>query len=374
MTALVMIAVLVLAFSNGANDNSKGVATLIGSGGLSGRAALRLAAVATLAGSVGAMLLAGVLVKKFSGKGIVAESLLSDPAFLASVGMGAAATVLAATQIGMPISTTHSLVGAIVGVGLVEGALDRAAAVRAFVVPLAVAPVIAMAVAAALYFVMRRVREWLGVTEASCVCIEPRTSAGELRPDGSVALQAVSLGIADSFDVHECRRRYAGHLWGIDAHAVLSGLHLLTATATSFARGLNDTPKIAALIIAAGAASAGGLDRAGLLVVVGVAIAAGGLLAVRRVAHTMSYRVTEMNDGQAFSANLVTALLVIFASRFGVPVSTTHVSCGSLFGIGAVSGQAHWRVIGQIALAWVTTLPVAAGLGMVCWWMLKAIR
>ena len=77
----------------------------------------------------------------------------------------------------------------------------------------------------------------------------------------------------------------------------------------------------------------------------------------------MSYRVTDMNDGQAFTGNLITTLCLIVVLRIGVPVSTTHVSCGSLFGIGADNRKAHYGVIGQILLAWVTTLPVAAALG-----------
>jgi PiT family inorganic phosphate transporter len=70
-----------------------------------------------------------------------------------------------------------------------------------------------------------------------------------------------------------------------------------------------------------------------------------------------------MNHGQGFSANLVTATLVLLASRLGLPVSTTHVSCGGLFGIGAVTGQARWKVIATVLLAWVVTLPVATVLG-----------
>ena len=70
-----------------------------------------------------------------------------------------------------------------------------------------------------------------------------------------------------------------------------------------------------------------------------------------------------MNPGQGFVANFVTAALVIGASRLGVPVSTTHVSCGSLFGIGAVTGRAHWGVIGRIVGAWALTLPAAGLLG-----------
>jgi PiT family inorganic phosphate transporter len=76
----------------------------------------------------------------------------------------------------------------------------------------------------------------------------------------------------------------------------------------------------------------------------------------------MSRGITAMNPGQAFTANLATALLVLVASRFGLPVSTTHVSCGALFGIGLVTRQARWRTIGRILVAWVTTLPLAATL------------
>jgi PiT family inorganic phosphate transporter len=95
-------------------------------------------------------------------------------------------------------------------------------------------------------------------------------------------------------------------------------------------------------------------------------MAAGGLLQARKVATTMSERITAMNHGQGFTASLVTAALVIGASRLGLPVSTTHVSCGALFGIGTVTGEARWRAIAGILLAWVTTLPAAAALGAAC--------
>ncbi len=152
-----------------------------------------------------------------------------------------------------------------------------------------------------------------------------------------------------------CIQRYAGRVVGVSAQSLLDRLHFLTAGAVCFARGLNDTPKIAALLLGAGAL---GLSSGTILV--GVAIAIGGLVQSRRVAQTMSHRITEMNHGQGFTANLVTAGLVIFASRLGVPVSTTHVSCGALFGIGAVTGGAKWRSILGIFAAWVTTLPLAA--------------
>ena len=65
-------------------------------------------------------------------------------------------------------------------------------------------------------------------------------------------------------------------------------------------------------------------------------------------------------SGASFSANLVTSFLVIFASKWGMPVSTTHVSCGALFAIGVANGQARWNVIRTILLAWLLTLPMAA--------------
>mgnify|MGYP001596034038 FL=1 len=73
------------------------------------------------------------------------------------------------------------------------------------------------------------------------------------------------------------------------------------------------------------------------------------------------------------SANLITSLVVIGASQLGVPVSTTHVSCGSLFGIGAVTKGAHWGAILKIVLAWLITLPVAGTLGFVAFAILKGI-
>jgi PiT family inorganic phosphate transporter len=82
----------------------------------------------------------------------------------------------------------------------------------------------------------------------------------------------------------------------------------------------------------------------------------------------MSHKITCMNHGQGFSANLATGLLVTAASLFGLPVSTTHVSVGSLFGIGLTSRQADFRVVRNILLSWLVTLPCAAVIGgLVCW-------
>jgi PiT family inorganic phosphate transporter len=148
----------------------------------------------------------------------------------------------------------------------------------------------------------------------------------------------------------------------------LDRLHYFSAGMVCFARGLNDTPKIAALLLLAPA-----LGSLGSTALVGIAISIGGVVSARRVAETMSQKITAMNHGQGFTANLVTGLIVIGASRFGLPVSTTHVSCGSLFGLGTVTRQAHWGVIGKILGAWLITLPIGAALGAACYWIVTRV-
>ena len=96
-----------------------------------------------------------------------------------------------------------------------------------------------------------------------------------------------------------------------------------------------------------------------------IAIAVGGSLNARRVADTMSHKITGMNTGQGFAANLSTAALVATASLHGLPVSTTHVSVGSPLGMGIVTGQTKWRPVLGVLASWVITLPCAALLSAV---------
>ena len=127
-----------------------------------------------------------------------------------------------------------------------------------------------------------------------------------------------------------------------------------------------DTPKIAALLLVATA-----LDIKWGLVAVTVSMAVGGLLNARKVAETMANRITDMNPGQGFAANLVTAILVNTASYHGLPVSTTHVSVGSLLGIGITTRQAKWKQVFGVLLSWVVTLPCAATLSALCYRLLR---
>lgn len=358
MIAWPALAVLFLAYANGANDNFKGVATLFGSRTTDYRRALGWATATTFAGSLAALWISKGLVNAFSGNGLVPAAVTAEPAFLLAVSLGAAATVTLATVTGFPISTTHALTGALAGAGWMAAgpSLNLWVLGRTFFLPLLVSPFLAFGITVALYPIFRGVRERLGVTKRLCLCEGPARQAILVQPGGALVL-ASSGRILTVGEQKRCIEEYQGVLFGIDCQKWMDHLHYLTAGMVSFARGLNDTPKIVALLIAVQALRP---NSQASLFLVGVAMAIGGLLSARKVAHTMAERITRMNHGQGFTANLVTSFLVIFASRFGMPVATTHVSCGSLFGLGAVTGQGRGQVIRNVILSWVVTLPIAA--------------
>jgi PiT family inorganic phosphate transporter len=301
MLILITIAVVVVAYANGANANFKGVASLFGSGTTSYRTAVNWAAVTTAAGCVAAMFLAASMLKTFSGKGLVPEALIAQPLFLFSVAAGAGATGLLATRCGFPVSTTHMLTGALLGAGWLAGEVNVAKLWESFIKPLLISPVLAVALGAAIYLMLKALR---------------------LAPD------------------HRTR--------------TLDALHFLSAGAVCFARAVNDTPKMAALLL-----GVGWLHGSAGMILIALAMAAGGLISAKQVAETMAHKITAMNPGQGFAANLATALLVTTANVSGLPVSTTHVSVGALLGIGITTRQAKWRTVIPVLAAWVITLPVS---------------
>jgi PiT family inorganic phosphate transporter len=365
MTIVLLLAVCFLAYSNGANDNFKGVASLLGTGTTTYRTAILWATATTFAGSLAALVLAQTLLRRFSGKGLVPDSLAGSETFLLAVAVGAGATVILATATGFPISTTHALTGAMLGSGwLAVGSQVRLEVLgRAFFLPLLLSPLMAVALGAILYWIFRWLRLRLGVTKEWCWCVGPEECVIPVPQPASVLAMQVSLVQAPRLQArfgpsNECTQRYAGRFLGIGCQPAMDAAHFLSAGVVSFARGLNDTPKMAALLLVLPALG----GRSGM-VAVALAIAVGGLLSARRVAETLSHKITAMNHGQGFSANLATGLLVTLASLVGLPVSTTHVSVGALFGIGLATRQADTKMLRKILLSWLVTLPCAALLG-----------
>lgn len=320
MDILLVIAALFVAFYNGANDNFKGLATVWGAETLSYRQALTLATVATLAGCIASWLLADTLVQQFSGRGLVPNEIASAPSFVLSVAVGAAFTVFLATQLGFPISTTHAFVGA--GLGQANGEVHFAKLTQTFLLPLLISPLIAASLGIAVYKLLR-----MRATAQDCACLVSAEPSPFISENGAI-LRRIDVPQLVIADVAACEDISAQARWSISR--IMDQLHVASALSICFARGLNDTPKLAALLITAKA-----FERNHSVAMIGIVMALGGLISARKVAKTMSHRINRMDPTQGLAANLIAATLVIFASKIGMPVSTTHVFVGSIAGVGA---------------------------------------
>ena len=153
LIAILVLASLALAWANGANDNFKATATVYGAGAMDYAGARRLATLAQLAGSAASVVLAGSLLAAFGGKGLVPAEVVGDPRFLTAVALGAATTLYFATRVGLPISTTHALVGGLAGAGfaLAPAGISWTALGGSYFLPLLVSPFLAVAAASLLY-------------------------------------------------------------------------------------------------------------------------------------------------------------------------------------------------------------------------------
>ncbi|MEP7175337.1 MAG: inorganic phosphate transporter [Gemmatimonadales bacterium] len=367
MLVLLVALTLVLAYANGANDVSKGIATLVGSGVSDYRRAVGWGTLWTMAGGVCAMLITTGLIATFSGKGLL-EGPDPGPGFLVAVACGAIGWLAIATWTGLPVSTTHALVGGLAGAGIaavgVDGVLWGAVGRKA-ALPLALSPLISLALMALIFPLIRLAYRRF---EGYCVCLERQELAPAFAPalaTGAGTIPAALSGVGSGGGGAERLHLIAGA--GADCPPqvvsrvqVLDSLHWLSSGCTSFFRGLNDTPKVLALGVAA--AAAGGLPREACYVLVALAMGAGSSIAGARVTGTLAGKVTPMTPGEGFSANLVTSVLVASASTFGLPVSTTHVSTTAIIGIGLHGKAMRWRTVRDLLLGWVVTLPVAGAL------------
>lgn len=319
---LLFIAACLLAYSNGANDNFKGVATLFGSDVTSYRISLTLATVATFLGSMTSIFLAQGLIATFTGRTLAPIASTTTSEFGLAVTFAAGITVIFATVAGFPISTTHALTGALLDIGLFAGPINTIVLWNSFFLPLLLTPIIAAIIAAVAYLTARKSK------------------------------------------VNEEAQRF-----GLNNLRFRDTLHGFSACVVSFARGLNDTRKIVALVFIG---TAFGIQLT--TVAVGVAMAVGGVLNARRVAVTMSRRITTLKPDQGLIANFVTSAIVLLASQAGLPASTTRVSVGSIFGTGMSRKRVNSRVISEIFMAWMLTIPVAAITSAGISWIFNVVR
>jgi len=272
-----------------------------------------------------------------------------------------------ATFLNLPVSTTHALIGSLAGAGWIasEVGIHWGKLSKAYFFPLVAGPILSIILTYIIYLLFKRLRADLNIQQETCLCIGEKVIATAqshtMTKSDFINDFPKSIGLPETFVANKayCRSSYSGQLAGISARQFLDGLHYLSSGLVCFSRALNDTPKIVALLLIGSR-----FDLNFSILAVGIAMLTGGLIHSKRIAITMGKKVTKMNPGQAFTANFITGIIVIGASKIGMPVSTTHVSCGSIFAIGAANKKINLKILSQILLAWVTTLPLGFIFGL----------
>lgn len=218
-----------------------------------------------------------------------------------------------------------------------------------FLLPLLMSPLIAAALGWLAYRALR-----LRKPQQDCACLVMPSGNVDVGSDGAAAVQRVTHMQVVVGTNARCDQ-IAAPMIRTRLSTMLDRIHTLSAASICFARGVNDTPKLVALLLAARV-----LDAQMSAFAIAAVMALGGVLFSRRVAHTMSHRIVRMDYAQGVSANLISAALILFASKFGLPVSTTHVSVGSIAGIGVGTQSFDSATLRNVLLSWVATLPLAA--------------
>jgi PiT family inorganic phosphate transporter len=361
MTIVLISLIAALAFANGANDNGKGVATLVGFGAARPSTALLFATAATALGGVTSFFLAGGILKGFSGSWLFQKGIVLDQSFYAAVLVGACGWVLLVNRFGMPVSTTHAIIGALCGAGLVAfggSQFQWLMLGQRFVLPLALSPVLSLLI---VYLVAWPVLLLVGNT----VSRRLRTAgvgqdcelAGVSAAGAALLVGASRSQVTHGSPIPHCEPPTQNE--GNPSPAA-NAIHWLGGGLISFARGWNDTPKIAALSLLSLSRVSHG-SAIGFAIVT-LAMAVGGFVKGRKVLETLAKKLTPLPLAESLTASLVTATLVGLASWIALPVSTTHVATGSIIGAGLKNNPraVKWAKVGEIALSWVITLPVAA--------------
>jgi PiT family inorganic phosphate transporter len=374
ISLLAFALVFALAFANGANDVSKAIATLVGSGVTDYRSAIAWGTVWTVIGAAVAAFVARAMVNTFS-HGLLQTGTIIEPAVTLAVLTGAMAWVLFASRTGLPVSTTHALTGAIVGTGFVafagEGLIWSAIGEK-IALPLLLSPFLALTVSLLIHPAVRALaRKW----EGACLCVMPDLRAlVAIDPRGGTRtlFQAAHFGQPVIAVPSQCDRAgLRGLVVGLDT------IHWLSSGLASFARGTNDAPKIVAMLLLGNATAAWPSASSQLAAFGGVALAMGlgSYFGGLRVTEVLAEKVTRMDHAEGLSANLTTSLLVLVSGTLGLPVSTTHVSSSAIIGIGLLKGldNVRWTTVRDMVLAWVVTLPASALLACIAYLILARI-
>jgi len=399
-----------MAWAIGANDVANAMGTSVGSGALTITGAVLVAGLLEFSGAF----LAGGHVTNTVRKGMLDAVLVEQNPELVLYGMLAALAsagtlLLVATRFGLPVSTTHAIVGAIVGFGSVGLGVDAVAwgKVSQIVASWVTSPLIGGVLAFLIFGLIRsRVLDRDKPIEEltrigpffffyvffimGLVTLFKGLKNLNLDLDLPQALAAsTALGLFGAiFGLIVMRRasRRAGQMEDGDAQyrhveRVFVVLQIMTACAVAFAHGSNDVANsigpLAAVhsIVTTGAAGTTASVEPWMLALGGLGIIIGLATWGYRVMETVGKKITELTPSRGFAAELAAATTIVLASRLGIPVSTTHILVGSVLGVGLARGigALDLRVVGSILVSWVATLPLAAALSVFFFYFFKGL-
>ena len=280
MELVLLILLFSMAFFNGANDVSKGVATLHGSGLLSVRGALKWGTLWTVAGGLTAFFISRGIFKVFT-EGLISNEVVLTPGFSIAVATGVVAWIMVATRAGMPVSTTHAIVGSITGAAFLAfgpsnilwGSLGYKV-----MLPLIISPFVALLITTAVYKGGYR-----ALTRLSkyCLCFELKEEGAYCTrpsPDGQMAAVAeCAEPVLGADKVEKCVENFISPV----RYNFNDIAHLASSALISFARGLNDTPKIVAVMAVSAAFMK--VDYRTVFILAALAMGLGGYLKGARV-------------------------------------------------------------------------------------------
>ena len=392
-----------MAWSIGANDVANSMATAVGAKAITFKQAVLIAGILNFAGAV----LLGPHVAGTIKGGIVKGSIIADPhtlllGFVASL-LAAALWVTLSTWRELPISTTHSVIGALIGFGIIAGgvssidwtvmgkvasswvlspvvgciiaffvfkvivktifAKDEPVKAAKIVGPLAIG-VTAFLIVSSL-FLKTKLSEMSGVSDLSQVLLI------------STVISAIACIIA-MFLLRNIEAK------SVEDYATVEGifrkLQIVTSCYVAFSHGANDVanaiaPVAAIIPLANGEMSLTAGIPTELLALGGIGIAFGCMTWGRRVMRTVGGRITSLTNTRGFSVDFAAATTVLVASKLGLPISTSHTVVGAVIGVGLARGleAIDLSVIKKIVVSWLLTVPIAAATSAVIFICLRAI-
>ena len=371
---------LLFNFANGLNDAANSIATIIATKALTPLQAVLLAGVFNLLGP----LVFTTAIAATIGRGIVNPGFLTPVVILMAM-VGAVLWVLATSYLGIPVSSSHALIGGLLGAGIAAAGMGAvfwpSSALTGLVAFYGFAgAAVGAVVTGALTLWKGSFRPWnplLGGLIGMTLSIPLAIGLGLLEINGILAvlvfivispmLGFISAFTLGTFVIRVFRnyppRRLTGHF---------RNLQIFSGSLQALGHGGNDAQNamgiITAMLLAGGLISEFAVPL-WVILASSLAISVGTLLGGWRVVDKMANRITKIRPYQGFSASTAAGGVLSLMNVFGVPVSTTHAITGSIMGVGATRGYSavKWGVVREIIIAWVLTIPAAAVVAGICY-------